>query len=157
MKIRLLILAIAASLVGIGCAPRYSITVAGPRGEAIDAESVIQEVVVRNLAARESAGEVVFVAFGESRLHCADPPEGFFARLDSMDVRFAPVSRYDRLANPNAPLLVLGRIGWTTETEATVSVTRVRFGVDASDGLTAWVVWKSGVWKIAKSTRHWST
>jgi hypothetical protein len=157
MKARLLILAITACCAINGCAPRHSITVAGSKVASVETESIIYELVIRNLVADEPSGRVVLVSFGESWIDHVDPPEGFFERLADVDVSLKPVSKRDQLSNPNAVLFEVRLIEWTTESEASVSVTRYRFGVGVSDGFTARVKWTDGVWKLAKTTGHWST
>lgn len=157
MKSRLLIPVVAACLAVIACAPRYSVTVPGPSGDSPESRASIQELLVRNLIAKEPAGDVVLVSFGSSRLDHVDPPQAFFDRLADATVTLKPVSGYDKDSNPNAVLLTIHAIEMTGETEANVAVTRFRYGVGASDGFTAAVEWRDGAWKIAKTSRHWNT
>lgn len=157
MKSRLLILAIVAFFTGSGCAPRYSVTVAGPKGGSPETDLAIQELLVRNLIAEEPARDVVLVSFGESMLDDVDPPHAFFDRLADANVSLQPVSRYDAKANPNGVLLMVRPVTMAGETEAMVAVTRVRYGAGASDGFTARVEWRDGSWRIAKTSRHWNT
>ncbi len=157
MKPLPLILAIAAYVTVGGCAPRYSVTVAGPKGQSADAELIIQELVVRNLVTREPGNATVLVSFGKSRLDNVDPPEGFFKRLTDTGVSLKPVSQHDPESNPNVLLLAVHLTEWNGETAARVSVIRYRFGVGASDGFTARVEWTKGSWSIAGTTGHWST
>jgi hypothetical protein len=156
MKTGLLILAVIACCASNGCAPKYAVTVAGPKGTSADTQLIIYELVIRNLVADEPKGEIIFVSFGESWIDHVDPPENFFVRLADLDVSLKPVSQHGQLSNPNALLFVVRLIEWTTETEASVSVTRFRFGVGASGGLTAKVEWTDGVWRLVKTTGHWS-
>jgi hypothetical protein len=117
----------------------------------------IQELLVRHLVAEESTHDVILVSFGESRLDNIDPPEAFFERFADLNVTLKPVSRYDAPNNPNALLLIVHVVEMTSETEANVAVTRFRYAVGTSEGFTAGVQWHNGVWRIARTFRHWST
>jgi hypothetical protein len=157
MKTRMFAVTLVACLASNGCAPRYSLTVPGPTGVSAEAESAVQEVVVRNVLDRESMHDLVFLAFGESRLDCDDPPDVFLDGLAGVGSSLEPVSHLDALSNPTAPLLLIGPIRWASETKASLPVTWVRRGVGASDGFTVWMEWGGGEWRIAKTSRHWST
>ena len=157
MRERLVICAIVACLAGSACAPRYSLTVAGARGESAETDLAIQELMVRNVIAKESARDVILVSFGKTRLDHVDPPASFFGRLADLDVTLQPVSQGDALATSNALLLVVHGIEMSGETEASVAVTCFRYGVGAMDGFTAAVEWRDGVWRVVKTTRQWST
>jgi hypothetical protein len=156
IKAGLVIMGFAACCGSSGCAPRHSITVAGPAGVSAETELVIYEVVIRNAVANEAKGDTLLVSFGRSWIDHVDPPAGFLGRLD-VDVSLKPVSQRDQLSHRNAVLLEVRLVEPRSETEAKVSVTRFRFGVGASDGFTARVEWADGVWKIAKTTDHWGT
>jgi hypothetical protein len=125
----------------LGCAHRYAVRVDGPAGMGPDAELAIQEMLVRNLVADEPVRRPVMVSLGGWPAESADPPGGFLERLSDV-----PVS-----------LIALHEIQWTTEDEASVVVTRVRFGVGASDGFTANVQRTDGAWRITGTTHHWNT
>ncbi|HEU4366587.1 MAG TPA: hypothetical protein VFT13_14120 [Candidatus Krumholzibacteria bacterium] len=157
MKSRLLIPVMAACCAIIACAPRYAVSVPGPSGGSPDAESSIRELMVRNLIATEPAGDIVLISFGASRLDNVDPPQAFFERLAGVPVTVKPASQYDAAQHPNALLIVVHDVQPASDTEANVAVTRFRYGVGASDGFTAAVEWRDGVWKIAETSRHWST
>jgi hypothetical protein len=157
MKTVLLFLMLTAFCVINGCTPKYSVTAAGPRGTSVDAELIIYELVIRNLAKDEPRGGTVFVSFGESVTDHVAPPEKFFRRLADVGVSLKPASPRDQFAKSNALLFVVHLIEWKSKTEATVSVRRVRFGVGASDGFTATTKWSEGVWKLAATKGHWST
>ncbi len=157
MNIRLFMLAMVVCVATAGCAPRYSISVTGPKGMSTEAEAAIDELLVRNLVQKDTARDIIFVAIGESALDCVDPPPSLFEDLAGPGVRLEPISRYDRSTHSTAPLLALGPVDWASDTEARIAVIRVRFGAGASDGFTARVEWKEGAWKITKTMRHWNT
>jgi hypothetical protein len=154
MRTRRIILAVAVCC-AIACAPRYSATVSGPRGRSADAELAIYEMVIRNVVAEEE--EVVLVSFGESWTDHVDPPEGFLDRLDDLEGPLKPVSERSRLPDPNALLYVVHLSAWRSDTQATVAVTRFRFGAGVSEGFTADVTWTDGIWRIQRTTGHWNT
>jgi hypothetical protein len=156
MKTRLFILAVIVSVASTGCSPRHSVTVDGPGGASSGTELLIYELVVRNLLADEPVDEVILVSFGESWIDHVDPPDVFFQRLSDLDVELQPVSQHEQPANANALLLAVHVTEWTTETQAIVAVSRFRFGVGASESFTATAEWGDGVWKLVKTTGHWS-
>jgi hypothetical protein len=141
----------------LGCAHRYAVRVDGPAGMGPDAELAIQEMLVRNLVADEPVRRPVMVSLGGWPAESADPPGGFLERLSDVPVSLKPVSQFDQASTPNAVLIALHEIQWTTEDEASVVVTRVRFGVGASDGFTANVQRTDGAWRITGTTHHWNT
>ena len=153
----LLVLAVAVLGASLGCAQRYSIKLDGPAGTGPDAELAIQEMLVRNLVAEEPPGAPVLVSFGEWPAQSFDPPAGFLARLSNVAVSLQPVSQFKLTSTPNAVLVAIHTVQWASETEASVAVTRVRFGVGASDGFTARVKRASGAWRVAGTSGHWNT
>jgi hypothetical protein len=132
------------------------ITVAGPKVASAKTELIIYELVIRNVVADEPKDRVTLVSFGKSWIDHVDPPESFFERLADLDVPLKPVSERGHDSNSSALLVEVRLIEWARDTEASVSVTRFRFGVGVSDGFTARVKWTNGVWRIAKTTGHWS-
>jgi hypothetical protein len=157
MRERLVIFAMVVCFAGSACAPRYALTVSGPKGDSEGSDLAIQELMVRNVIAKEPTREVVLVSFGKTRLDHVDPPAAFFERLTDLDVTLRPVSERDAMATSNALLLVVHGIAMSGETEASVAVTCFRYGVGVMDGFTAAVEWRDGVWRIAKTSRQWST
>jgi len=157
VKAGLLIVALAACCAVYACGPRYAAEVSQEQVVPEDSEMGIYELVVRNMAAGETEGETIFIAFGDSWPNRVDPPPALLKSLSDMDVSFEAISRQSRRAQPNALVYMAHPIEWIAETEAIVSVTRVRFGVGASDGFTSRVKWTDGKWKIVKTSCFWRT
>ena len=156
MRTRLLLFTVIACFATSGCAPRYSITVVGPPGAAANAELTIQQLLVRYLVAEASTQGAILVSFGESRLDNVDPPAAFFDRCADLKVALKPASQYDAPHHPNALLLMVYDVEMTSDTEASVVVTRYRYAVGASDGFTAGVQWHDGAWRIVRKFHLWS-
>ena len=156
MKNGLVVVALMICCASSKCTTHHSVAVAGPKGESVDAELSIYELVLRSQIAQEPKGEAVFVSFGESWVDHVDPPTGFLGRLAGLDVSLEPVSRHGEHDDPDAVLLVVHLSQWTSETRASVSV-RFRFGVGVSEGFTAVVEWADGLWRLAKTMDYWGT
>ncbi len=153
----LLIIVVAQCAVWTGCASDNEITVTGEKGTSAEAESAIQELVIRHLIAEDEPGRLVFVSFGTSWNDDIDPSPAFLARLGDVGVTLKPVSQCDKRAYENPVLLVVRVATWTSETEARLSATRFRFGAGGAEGFTANVEWESGIWKMTKRVDRWST
>lgn len=139
------------------CAPKHSVSVQGDAGKSGDSELALCELVIRDVVSDTPPGESVLVSFGESWVEHVDPPKAFFEHLSDVNASLAPVSRYDGYADARTTLFSVHVVEWVSDIEAKIAVTRYRFGVGAADGFTATAKWKNGAWKLAGTSRHWST